>query len=68
MKYRLLVFLGAIVALSGARAAPVALFDGKTLDGWEGDPKPMRLSLFLFAFLAASTRSPRSRSAIYSPI
>ncbi len=33
------LFLGAC----GLTAAPVSLFDGKTLTGWDGDPKVWRV-------------------------
>ncbi|MEO8353434.1 MAG: family 16 glycoside hydrolase, partial [Chthoniobacteraceae bacterium] len=39
---RLIFFLFPLLATS-AMAAPVPLFDGKTLDGWEGNPKLWRV-------------------------
>jgi mono/diheme cytochrome c family protein/glucose/arabinose dehydrogenase len=40
---RLLCLFFLLVGVLGAEAAPVSLFDGKTLNGWEGDPKVWRV-------------------------
>ncbi|MBM3869127.1 MAG: DUF1080 domain-containing protein, partial [Verrucomicrobia bacterium] len=40
---RLVAFLALLASLLGLNAAPVSLFDGKTLAGWEGDPKVWRV-------------------------
>lgn len=37
------ITLVSLLALPAAYAAPVALFDGKTLDGWEGDARVWRV-------------------------
>lgn len=37
------VFASALLLTSNARSAPVSLFDGKTLDGWDYDPKVWRV-------------------------
>jgi Domain of Unknown Function (DUF1080) len=39
----LLTSIGAAGTQGGKPAAPVPLFDGKTLNGWEGDPKIFRV-------------------------
>lgn len=37
------VFASALLLTPNARSAPVSLFDGKTLDGWDYDPKVWRV-------------------------